>query len=641
MNSFYRSLVVLTGLLFLSPASSVFSSDNFADENLVAWCIVPFDAAKRGPAERAAMLKELGLRRCAYDWRAEHVDSFEQEILEYKKHGIEFFAFWAGHPKAFELFAKYKISPQIWKTLTDPGKDATSYKERVDAAAKSMISTAKAAAKIGSKLGLYNHGGWGGEPKNLVAVCERLRELGYDNAGIVYNFHHAHEHIDDWAGSFDLIKDHLLCLNLNGMNPNAKPKIVGIGKGDKETEMIRIVRESGYNGPIGILDHRNELDARESLQENIAGLHAVVGGKKKSTAPLVFISAFTSGEKGAIHAYSFDEGTGALTLLHRNTEVENPFFLALSPDERFLYSIHAKAFGGKEDEEVAAFALEGHSGKLRFLNRQSARGSASCYLDVDSTGKTVAVANYSSGSVASLPVKADGSLGESVSFFQHEGSGADPKRQPGPRAHSIVFSPDNRFVLAADLGIDQVLSYQLDSASSKISPNPKQASVKTDPAAGPRHLTFHPDGKHVYAINELSNSVTLFDYDKASGTLTKQQTTSTVPDNFEGKSYCADLKITPDGKFLYGTNRGHDSIAIFQIDKSNGHLTRVEIEASLGKGPQNLAILSGGKWLICANMSGNSVVVFRIDQKTGLLTKTGDPIEIPMPSCIMVAGDRH
>ncbi len=637
MNSFCRSFLILTGLLLLFPAGSAVSSDNFADKNLVAWCVVPFDAAERGPAERAAMLKELGLRRCAYDWRAEHVDSFEEEILAYKKQGIEFFAFWGGHPKAYELFAKHKISPQIWKTLTDPGKDAASYKERVDAAAKGMISTAVAADKIGSKLGLYNHGGWGGEPKNLVAVCKRLHALGHQNVGIVYNFHHAHEHIDDWAESFALMKDHLLCLNLNGMNPNAKPKIVGIGKGTKERAMIQVVRDSSYTGPIGILDHRNELDARESLQENIAGLHAVLGsGKNNPATPLVFISAFASGEKGAIHAFSFDENTGELALLERTTEVENPFFLALSPNRKFLYSIHAKAFGGKEDEEIAAFALDGRGGKLRFLNRQPARGSASCYLDVDATGKTVVVANYSSGSVASLPVKADGSLAESVSFFQHKGSGTDPKRQPGPRAHSIVFSPDNHFVLAADLGIDRVLSYQFDPTSSKITPNPKQASVKTDPAAGPRHLTFHPDGKHVYVINELSNSVTLFDYDKAKGLLTKQQTISTIPENFEGKSYCADLKITPDGNFLYGTNRGHDSIAIFRIDKNDGHLTLVEIEASLGKGPQNLAIIAGGKWLICANMPGNNVVVFRIDQKTGKLTQNGKTIEMPMPSCVVV-----
>jgi 6-phosphogluconolactonase len=236
-------------------------------------------------------------------------------------------------------------------------------------------------------------------------------------------------------------------------------------------------------------------------------------------------------------------------------------------------------------------------------------------------------------------VKDDGSLGKPVSFFQHVGKGADPKRQPGPRAHSIVFSPDNQFVLAADLGIDQVLSYQLDPATSKLSPNPKQSFVETDPAAGPRHLIFHPDGKHVYTINELSNSVTLFDYNTESGTLAKQQTIPTVPEKFEGKSYCADLKITPNGKFLYGTNRGHDSIAIYQIDPKSGRLTNIGIEPSLGKGPQNLAIFGDGEWLICANMPGNSVVVFKIDPKTGGITPTEKPIEMPMPSCIMVVGE--
>lgn len=637
MNSLFRSLASLTSFVFLFPGGSSFSSDHFADGNLVAWCIVPFDAARRGPAERAAMLNDLGLRRCAYDWRAEQVDSFEEEIVQYKKHGIEFFAFWAGHPKAYELFAKYKISPQIWKTLGDPGKDAGSYVERVDAAAQSMVPTAEAAEKIGSKLGLYNHGGWGGEPENLVAVCERLRQLGHQNVGIVYNFHHGHGHIHDWAESFALMKPYLLCLNLNGMNADAKPMILPIGKGSAEREMIRVVRDSDYTGPIGILDHRNELDARQSLQENITGLHAVLAEEKKTTAPsLLFISAFSSGERGSIHAFSFHKDTGKLTLLHRNPEVENPFFLALSPDGHFLYSIYAKAFGGKEDEEVASFVLEGRSGKLRFLNRQSSRGTASCYLDVDATGKTLVVANYSSGSVVSLPLNRDGSLGKAVSFFQHEGSGADPARQSGPHAHSIVISPDNRFALSADLGTDRIFSYQLDPVTSKLSVNSDQASAKTKPGAGPRHLIFHPDGQHVYVINELGNSVTLFDYDGVRGTLNRQQSASTLPDQYEGKSYCADLKITPDGRFLYGTNRGNDSIAIFRIDQKNGHLTRIGIEPSLGKGPQNLAILSGGKWLICANMAGNNVAVFRIDQETGKLSSVGKPVAMPMPSCIRV-----
>ena len=348
--------------------------------------------------------------------------------------------------------------------------------------------------------------------------------------------------------------------------------------------------------------------------------------------PLVFVSAFAAGDDGAIHAYRLNLKTGELKLSHRTTDVEHPFFTALSPDGKFLYSIHAKQFGGKENEQVAAYAIEGRSGRLKLLNRQSAMGTASCFLDVDATGKTVLVANYSTGSVASLPVNKDGSLGESAAFIQHAGSSVDPKRQKGPYAHSIVVSPDNRFAYAADLGIDKILIYRLDPKTSKLAPG-SPSFVKTPPGAGPRHLTFHPHGKHLYAINELKNSVTRFDQDAKTGALSIRETVSTLPAEFEGTSYCADLRITPDGKFLYGTNRGHDSIAIYRLAKDGG-LKRIGIEPSLGKGPQNLLITPDGGLLLCANMPGNNVVVFRINRKTGALKAVGDPVSVPKPSCI-------
>jgi 6-phosphogluconolactonase len=349
--------------------------------------------------------------------------------------------------------------------------------------------------------------------------------------------------------------------------------------------------------------------------------------------PLVFISAFASGDKGAIHAFQFDSKSGALKPLQRTTDIKNPFFLAISPDQRFLYAIDAEKFGGADDEFVSAYSIEGRTGALKRLNQQSARGTASCYLDVDATSRTVVVANYSSGSVASLPVQKDGSLGEAASFVQHSGSGADPARQKGPNAHSIVVSPDNRFALAADLGIDKILIYHLDAATAKLTPNDAQPFVKMQPGSGPRHLTFHPDGRRVYVINELKNTVTFFDYASDAGTLTERQTISTLPADFTGKSYCADLKITPDGRFLYGTNRGHDSIAVYRI-ADDGRLSLVTIQPSLGKGPQNLLITPDGQWLLCANMPGNSVIVFRIDPKTGELKAAGDPVTMPMPSCI-------
>lgn len=366
----------------------------------------------------------------------------------------------------------------------------------------------------------------------------------------------------------------------------------------------------------------------------VAAMLGVTASWTKAEEPLAFISAFAPGADGAIHAFRLDLQTGKLEPVHRTTGVEHPFFIALSPDQRFLYSIHAHQFGGKEAEQVAAYEIVGRTGRLKLLNRQSALGSAACYLDVDAAGKTVLVANYSTGSVASLPVQEDGSLGKASSFVQHAGSSVDPERQEGPHAHSFVISPDNRFAFAADLGLDQVLGYRLEAATAKLTPN-QPPFVKTPAGAGPRHLTFHPSGKHVYVINELSNSITLFDYETESGTLVQRQTVPTLPPDFDGKSYCADLKITPDGRFLYGTNRGHDSLAAFRLG-DDGQLTAIGIEPSLGKGPQNLAITPDGKLLLCANMPGHNVAVFRIDPPTGTLTSVGPPISMPSPSCIRI-----
>jgi 6-phosphogluconolactonase len=350
--------------------------------------------------------------------------------------------------------------------------------------------------------------------------------------------------------------------------------------------------------------------------------------------PLVFISAFAPGDEGAIHAYHLDLNSGHLEPAERTPDVEHPFFLALSPDHRFLVSIHARKFGSGEHEYVAAFEVVGRSGRLKLLNRQSALGSAACYLAVDATGRTVLVANYSTGSVAALPIREDGSLGEATSFFQHAGSSIDPARQQGPHAHCFVISPDNRFALAADLGIDLVLVYRLDASTATLVPG-RQAFARTPPGAGPRHLTFAPNGKHVYVINELSNSVTLFDYDAESGILFERQTISTLPPEFDGKSTCADVKITPDGRFLYGTNRGHDSIAAYRIG-DDGQLTLIAIEPSLGEGPQNLAITPDGQRMLCANMPGNNVVIFRIDAETGRLTAAGPPVPMARPACIQL-----
>lgn len=247
---------------------------NLRDDHLVAWCIVPFDGKNRGPAERAEMVKRLGLRKVAYDWRKKHVPTFEEEILQYRKHGVEYFAFWGAHEEAFKLFVKHDLHPQIWQTLPSPPGD--SRPDRVKAAAAKMLPLVQQTRKLGCKLGLYNHGGWGGEPENLVAVCEYLRKH-HDAAhvGIVYNLHHGHRHIDDFAEVLALMKPHLLCLNLNGMTADGDrrgKKILPLGAGESDVKLLKIVRDSGYEGPIGIIGHTQD-DVEQRLRDNLDGLH--------------------------------------------------------------------------------------------------------------------------------------------------------------------------------------------------------------------------------------------------------------------------------------------------------------------------------------------------------------------------------
>ena len=370
------------------------------------------------------------------------------------------------------------------------------------------------------------------------------------------------------------------------------------------------------------------------LFTGLAGVMSVLSDSTNATDPLIFVSAFAPGDHGAIHAFRLDTQTGQLNETHRTTDAEHPFFMALSPDRRFLYSIHTDQFGGEQSDQIAAYRIESDTGKLNLLNRESARGTAACYLHVDATGQALFVANYSSGSVASFPIHDDGSVGKAVSFFEHRDPGVHPSRQDVTHAHCIVAGPNNRFVYSADLGIDQVLCYRLETDTAQLIPA-QQPFVRTPQGAGPRHLTFHPDRQHLFVINETGNTVTSFDWDANSGMLIEQQTISTVPDEFTGTSHTADLKFTPDGRFLYGTNRGHDSIAVYRVDDER-RLTLSEIVPSLGQGPQNLAVTQDGRWLLCANMPGNNVLVFGIDAESGAITPVGKPVTIPSPSCIMI-----
>jgi 6-phosphogluconolactonase len=349
----------------------------------------------------------------------------------------------------------------------------------------------------------------------------------------------------------------------------------------------------------------------------------------------VYIGTYTGKGSQGIYGWRLDAGSGKLAPLGLVAETVNPSFLAVHPNRRFLYAVsEISGSGGERGGAVAAFSIDRQSGKLTFLNRVSSKGAGPCYVTVDQTGKTVLVANYGGGSVAALPVKADGSLEEASAHIQHTGSsGVNPKRQRAPYAHSINVSPDNRFALAADLGLDQVLVYRLDAAKGTLTPN-DPPFVRTDPGGGPRHFAFHPKGRFAYVINELTSSLSAFSWDPARGVLKPLQTVSTLPKDFQGDNTCAEVQAHPNGRFVYGSNRGHDSIAVFSVDAGKGTLTPVEHVSTQGRTPRNFTIDPTGGWLFAANQASGNVVLFRIDQKTGRLTPAGQTLEVSMPVCV-------
>jgi len=350
---------------------------------------------------------------------------------------------------------------------------------------------------------------------------------------------------------------------------------------------------------------------------------------------VVYVGTYTNtGKSQGIYAYRFDSDTGKLTDSGLAGQATNPSFVNIHPNRKYLYAVsEVSGPKGQPTGVVAAFSIDPKTAKLTPLNQVPTRGNGPCYVSVDKTGKAAMVANYNSGSVALMPVKADGSLGEATAFDQHDGKGANPRRQGGPHAHSISPSPDNRFALSADLGLDRLYVYKLDPAAGTLTANdPPFASVK--PGGGPRHFDFHPDGKFVYVIHEMGSAVTAFSYDKARGAMSELQTISTLPADFKGENNCADIHVHPSGKFVYGSNRGHDSIAVFAVDARQGTLKLIEHTSTQGKVPRNFGIDPTGKFLIAANQNTNSLVVFRIDQQTGKLTPTGQSVEVGAPVCV-------
>ena len=344
---------------------------------------------------------------------------------------------------------------------------------------------------------------------------------------------------------------------------------------------------------------------------------------------LVFVGTYTGGESEGIYALRFDDHSGALEPLGLAAKTENPSFLAVHPEKPLLFAVGESGDGGA----VSAFSVHREDGRLELLNRESTIGAGPCHVTVDRAGRHVLVANYGGGSVAVLPIDGAGRLGKACAFVQHKGSSVNPQRQEGPHAHSITLDASGRFAFAADLGLDKILVYRYDGERGTLEANdPPFAAVA--PGAGPRHFAFHPNGRFAYVVNEMGNTVTAFAYDAHAGRLDPLHSAPALPAEFKGTSTTAEIRVHPSGRFVYCSNRGHDSIAAFAIDPDTGRLAPLGHTPTRGRTPRNFNIDPSGRFLIAGNQDSGTLAVFRIDPESGSLAPEGDLVAVPKPVCI-------
>jgi len=377
------------------------------------------------------------------------------------------------------------------------------------------------------------------------------------------------------------------------------------------------------------------LDRRHFLKAGGIGVFGVLASRSlawSNQVPMIYIGTYTSGKSEGIYGYQFDPQSGALTRIN-SIKSTNPSFLAIDRSKRYLYAVNEVGeFLGKPSGGVSAYEIERPNLNLRLLNEQATQGADPCHLTVDSKRRVLLVANYTGGSVTVLPIRPDGTLGMVMDVEQHEASG--PKeQQKGPHAHCIMLDRNERFAFASDLGTDKVMIYRFDRATGKLTPA-QQAFAELEAGAGPRHLTFHPNGKYLYVIDELDSTMTVFGYDELHATLTHIDTVSTLPSHFSGTSYCADVHVSQSGKFLYGSNRGHNSIVVFEIDPRTGKLKLVQHISTAGDWPRNFTIDPSGTFLLVANQRSDNVVTFSIHPNNGQLKPTGHNETIPSPVCL-------
>lgn len=352
-------------------------------------------------------------------------------------------------------------------------------------------------------------------------------------------------------------------------------------------------------------------------------------------ASWVYFGTYTNAKSKGIYVARFDRRTGSLSEPKLAAETPSPSFLAVDSQNRFLYAVNeVEQFEGQKTGSVSGFAIDRETGNLRAINAKPSGGAGPCHLTVDGWGRGVLVANYAAGSIEALPVDKNGRLGDPTTMIQHQGTGPNKQRQEAPHAHSIMLDAANHFALVNDLGLDKVLVYRWDSPSGKLTPNNPPA-VSVAAGSGPRHLAFSPDGKFAYVNNEMALTVTAFRYDAKRGVLSEIQTLPTVPEGTPpaGNS-TAEIRVHPDGKFVYVSNRGHDSIAIFRADPRTGMLTAAGHQSTQGKTPRSFSIDPSGKYLLAANQNSDTVVVFKIDPDSGALSPTGTTLSVPSPVCV-------
>ncbi len=355
---------------------------------------------------------------------------------------------------------------------------------------------------------------------------------------------------------------------------------------------------------------------------------------------MVYVGTYTqlvgpTGEKAeGIYVYRLDPTVGSLRLEQVVKDVFNPSYLAIHPGGRCLYAVNeAGEINGKPGGGVSAFSIDPQTGMLYFINQQLSKGVDPCYLSIDKSGSAALVANYTSGTTSLLPVNPDGSLQPAAETIQHVGKGKDPSRQEGPHAHAAVLSPDNRFVFVMDLGTDRVVVYQLDREFGKLAPYP-DLDVQVASGSGPRHLDFHPNGRFAYLVNELNSSLVVFVFDPEAGRLQETQAAPMLPEGYRGANLAADVHVAPSGKFVYASNRGHDSIVMYSVDEDSGRLTCIGHQPTGGNYPRNFAIDPTGTFLLVANQNSGTIRSFWIDAQTGKLSFTGQVTDVPAPVCI-------